>query len=48
MIWGTQYKYTKDAVLMVFASRKYEPEDYIRDYNEFLREQASDRPPSGK
>ncbi len=47
MIWGTQYKYTKDAVLMVFASRKYEPEDYIRDYDEFLREHASARSTSG-
>lgn len=36
MIWGTQYKYTQDALLMVFASRLYEPDDYIRDYDEFL------------
>ena len=38
MIWGTQYKYTSDAVLLVFASRPYEFEDYIRNYNEFLSE----------
>lgn len=38
MIWGTQYKYTKDAVLMVFASRPYEPDDYIRNYDQFLVE----------
>lgn len=36
MVWGTQYKYTKDALLLVFASRPYEPEDYLRDYDEFL------------
>lgn len=36
MVWGVQYKYTADAVLMVFASHHYDPEDYIRDYDEFL------------
>ncbi len=38
MIWGTQYRYSKDAVLLVFASRKYEQDDYIRTYDEFLAE----------
>lgn len=38
MVWGTQFKYTSDALLMVFASRPYEPEDYIRDYDDFLLE----------
>jgi len=33
--WGSQYKYSSDAVLMVFASHEYDPEDYIRDYYEF-------------
>jgi UDP-2-acetamido-3-amino-2,3-dideoxy-glucuronate N-acetyltransferase len=36
MVWGTQYRYTADALLLVLASRPYEPEDYIRDYDEFL------------
>lgn len=36
MIWGTQYRYSHDAVLLVLASRPYEGADYIRDYNEFL------------
>ena len=35
MTWGTQYKYSNDAVLLVFASDHYDPADYIRDYNEF-------------
>ena len=35
LIWGTQYKYSLDAILLVFASRMYEPEDYIRDYSAF-------------
>ena len=38
MIWGTQYRYSRDAVLLVFASRPYENEDYIRDYDTFLAE----------
>lgn len=37
MIWGTQYRYSSDAVLLVFASHQYDPHDYIRDYDEFLK-----------
>lgn len=40
MIWGTQYKYSNDAVLLVFASKKYEADDYIRTYDEFLVERS--------
>jgi acetyltransferase-like isoleucine patch superfamily enzyme len=36
MTWATQYKHTKDAVLLVFASHKYDEKDYIRSYHEFL------------
>lgn len=36
MTWGIQYKYSPDAVLLVFASHYYEAEDYIRNYDEFL------------
>jgi hypothetical protein len=35
MIWGTQYSYSPDAVLLVFASRTYEAKDYLRTYEEF-------------
>lgn len=38
MIWGTQYRYSADAVLLVFASRTYESEDYLRTYEDFLAE----------
>jgi acetyltransferase-like isoleucine patch superfamily enzyme/dTDP-4-dehydrorhamnose 3,5-epimerase-like enzyme len=37
MVWGIQYKYSKDAVLLVFASEYYDSADYIRDYTEFLK-----------
>lgn len=36
MIWGIQYKYTADAILLVLASDTYDPADYIRDYDEFI------------
>lgn len=35
MVWGIQYKYSADAVLLVFASHYYDNADYIRDYSEF-------------
>ena len=38
MIWGTQYRYSADAVLLVFASRSYENEDYLRSYDAFMAE----------
>lgn len=34
-VWGVQYKYSPDAVLLVFASHYYDGADYIRDYSEF-------------
>ena len=37
LVWATQYKYSADAALLVFASEFYDPADYIRDYDEFLR-----------
>lgn len=36
MTWAVQYKYTPDAVLLVFASDYYDHADYIRDYDKFL------------
>lgn len=38
MVWGIQYKYSSDAVLLVLASHEYAADDYIRDYGEFRRE----------
>jgi hypothetical protein len=37
MIWATQYRYSNDAVLGVFASHAYDADDYIRDYEEYRR-----------
>lgn len=35
-IWASQYAYSADAVLLVFASHDYDSQDYLRDYGEFL------------
>lgn len=35
MVWAVQYRYSPDAVLLVFASHAYDAADYIRDYEEF-------------
>lgn len=34
--WGVQFKHSPDAILVVLASHNYDPEDYIRDYSDFL------------
>jgi UDP-2-acetamido-3-amino-2,3-dideoxy-glucuronate N-acetyltransferase len=36
MVWAVQYRYSADAMLLVFASDPYDAGDYIRDYDEFL------------
>ena len=36
-MWREMYNFSKDAVLMVLASEPYIEEDYIRDYDEFLK-----------
>ena len=37
MTWSIQYKFTDDAVLFVMASHPYSADDYIRDYDLFLK-----------
>ncbi|HEX6884949.1 MAG TPA: WxcM-like domain-containing protein [Planctomycetota bacterium] len=37
MVWGAQFRFSPDATLLVFASEPYDPADYIRDHDEFLR-----------
>jgi carbonic anhydrase/acetyltransferase-like protein (isoleucine patch superfamily) len=41
MTWGIQYKYSSDAVLLVFASHYYAADDYIRDYDVFVAEKRA-------
>jgi dTDP-4-dehydrorhamnose 3,5-epimerase-like enzyme len=37
LIWGCQYSYSKDSVLLVFASHSYDEHDYIGCYEEFIQ-----------
>jgi hypothetical protein len=41
MVWGIQYKYSGDALLIVFASHPYDPGDYIRVYDELVEERTA-------
>ena len=36
-IWATQQQFSSDAVLLALASEVYDPGEYIKDYEEFLR-----------
>jgi UDP-2-acetamido-3-amino-2,3-dideoxy-glucuronate N-acetyltransferase len=35
LLWGTQYKFSSDCVLSVYASDPYDEGDYIRNFNDF-------------
>ena len=37
MVWREIYEFSVDCVLMVLASEHYDENDYIRNYNDFLR-----------
>lgn len=45
MTWAVQFKYSEDAVLLVFASEHYGADDYIRDYDEFRALAVTHRSP---
>lgn len=38
MVWRDLYDFSDDCVLMVLADQHYDPDDYITDYDDFLRE----------
>lgn len=35
-VWGVQYKYSPDAILLVLTSEGYDRADYVQDYDAFL------------
>lgn len=43
MTWGIQYKYSADAILLVFASDFYDTADYIREYGAFIESVRTNR-----
>ena len=36
-VWAAEQAFSSGSICLVFASEKYIEEDYIRDYNEFLK-----------
>lgn len=42
MVWGSMHDFSEDCVLMVLASDIYDESDYIRDYDNFLKEVEND------
>lgn len=36
MIWKDMYDFSQDSVLLCLSSEHYDPDEYIRDYNEFI------------
>lgn len=37
-VWKDMYDFSEDSVLLVLASEHYDSSEYIRDYNQFLKE----------
>lgn len=42
MVWKDMYDFSADSVLLVLASTHYDPNEYIRNYDEFVKEVQSD------
>lgn len=38
MVWKDMYDFSEDSILLVLASEVYKPDEYIRDFNEFIKE----------
>lgn len=38
MVWKEMYDFSEDSVLLVLASEHYIPDEYIRDYDEYVEE----------
>jgi dTDP-4-dehydrorhamnose 3,5-epimerase-like enzyme len=38
MVWKDMYDFSNDSVLLVLSNEKYDANEYIRDYNQYLNE----------
>lgn len=38
MVWKDMYDFSSDSVLLVLASTHYDPDEYIRNYDDFVNE----------
>lgn len=43
MVWKDMYEFSEDSVLLVLASEHYDNTEYIRDYDQFVKEILSDK-----
>ena len=43
MVWKDMYDFSKDSVLLVLASEHYDNSEYIRDYEQFVKEITSEK-----
>ncbi len=43
MIWKDMYDFSEDSVLLVLANTHYDGNEYIRDYDEYLKEVGGSR-----
>ena len=37
MIWKDMYDFSPDSVLLVLSNEKYDPDEYVRNFDEFLK-----------
>ncbi len=42
MIWKEMYDFSKDCIMLALASEHYDPDEYIRDYDVFIRRVRED------
>lgn len=43
MVWKEMYDFSEDSVLLVLASTHYDGNEYIRDYDDYLKMEISER-----
>ena len=43
MMWKEMYDFTEDSVLLVLASEHYDAEEYIRNYDDFVRKIGNEK-----
>lgn len=47
-VWGTQYNFSADAILAVYASLPYDPADYVRSFDAFMAEFGTLQPDASR
>ena len=41
MVWKEMFDFSEDSVLLVLSNEHYDADEYIRDYNEYIKEMRS-------